>query len=116
MFGTFLDRESVLTKGEVVTLADRWQRLKEENAPLRVVRDGCVISAEVNFYDDRIRREFPQGACKVAHIIGALGRQKIPVGDVFIAKRIRHFIETGELVLSDKASGSFYGATVTRAG
>nr|DAR72623.1 MAG TPA: protein of unknown function (DUF1835) [Caudoviricetes sp.] len=35
LFGTFLDRESVLTKGEVVTLADRWQRLKEENAPLR---------------------------------------------------------------------------------
>ena len=117
LFGTFLDRESVLTKGEVVKLADRWQRLKGENAPLRVVRDGCVTSAEADYYDDRIRKEFPQDACKVAHIIGgALGRQKIPVGDGFIAKRIRHFIETGELVLSDKASGSFYGATVTHAG
>lgn len=116
LFGTFLDRERALTEGEVLALADRWRQLKAENAPLRAVRDGCVISVENDFYDDRIRKAFPETACKVAYIIGrALGGQNIPTGDVFIAKRIRQFIENGELIVSDNASGSFYDATVTRA-
>ena len=44
-----------------------------------------------------------------------LGRQKIPTGDAFIAGRVRHFIESGELVLTEQRPGTgFYEAAVTR--
>lgn len=115
-FGTFLDRERVLPAGEVGQLAERWRQLKEENAPLRVVEQGQVVSAGLDYYDEKIRAEFPAASCRVADLIGrALGRQKIPTGDAFIAGRVRHFIESGELVLTEQRSGAgFYGAAVTR--
>ena len=114
--GTFLDRERVLPADEVAQLAERWRRLKAENAPLRVVEQGQVVSAGLDYYDEKIRAEFPAASCRVADLIGrALGRQKIPTGDAFIAGRVRHFIESGELVLTEQRSGAgFYGAAVTR--
>ena len=114
--GTFLDRERVLPADEVAQLAERWRRLKAENAPLRVVEQGQVVSAGLDYYDEKIRAEFPAASCRVADLIGrALGRQKIPTGDAFIAGRVRHFIESGELVLTEQRPGAgFYGAAVTR--
>ena len=89
---------------------------KAENAPLRVVEQGQVVSAGLDYYDARIRAAFPERACQVADLIGrALGRQKIPTGDAFIAGRVRHFIESGELILTEQRPGAgFYGAAVTR--
>lgn len=114
--GTFLDRERVLPADEVAQLAERWRRLKAENAPLRVVEQGQVVSAGLDYYDEKIRAEFPAASCRVADLIGrALGRQKIPTGDAFIAGRVRHFIESGELVLTEQRPGAgFYEAAVTR--
>ena len=116
LFGTFLDRERALTGAELDSLAGRWRRLQEENAPLRVVRDGAIVSADIDYYDDRIRSCFPEAPCKVAQIIGeALGRQKILTGDVFVAQRVRHFLETGELVVVGSGETDFYRTTVARA-
>lgn len=113
LFGSFLREERVLAEKEVQDLANKWRLLKAENAPLRVVENGCVISAGESYYDNLIREEFPQGACKIAYIIGnALGKQKIPTGDVFIAKRIQHFIDNGELVVLEKSGNGFYGTIV----
>lgn len=112
-YGTFLEQEKVLTPKEVVALANRWKLLQSENAPLRVVKDGAVSSAEISYYDDQIRKEFPQNSCRIAYLIGsALGKQKIPTGDVFIAKRIQHFIDTGELKVLGKPDAGFYSTIV----
>lgn len=115
LYGTFLSEEKILTSGEIQQLSDRWQKLKAENAPLRVVENGAVISADVSYYDDKIRLEFPDEPCKISLLVGrALGRQNIPTGDVFIAKRIQHFINNGELeVLKDPHEG-FYQVVVRR--
>lgn len=113
LFGTFLEREKVLTKTEITALSDRWQRLKTENAPLRVVENGAVVSADISYYDDLIRREFPETSCTVAQIVGgALGRQKVPTGDVFVAKRIQYFLKNGELTATDESTGGFYRTVV----
>lgn len=117
LFGTFLNREKNLTKAEVSELAQQWKKRKEENAPLRVFENGAVISTDESYYDDRIRCEFPTEACRTANLIGnALAKQKIPTGDVFIAKRIQHFIKSGELVVTDDTQDGFYGTIVSRAG
>ncbi|MEG0894766.1 MAG: DUF3658 domain-containing protein [Oscillospiraceae bacterium] len=114
LFGTFLDREKILTQEEIIDLADRWKLLQKENAPLRVVEDNLVISADISYYDDLIKKEFPQDTCKVAQIIGnALSKQKILTGDVFIAKRIQHFIDNGELAVLGKTDDGFYSTVVS---
>lgn len=116
LYGSFLENETVLTKREVLDLAGRWQLLKAENAPLRVVENGSVISADISYYDDLIRKEYPRDSCTIAQIIGAaLGKQKVLVGDVFIAKRIQHLIANGELVVSGKTGDGFYRTVVKRA-
>ena len=113
LYGTFLDKEKVLTKKEVFDLAAKWKLLKEENSPLRVVENGSVVSADVGYYDDLIRKEFPKDTCKIAYIIGsALGKQKILTGDVFIANRIKEFIKAGELKIISNENDGFYETVV----
>ena len=118
LFGTFSDSERVLTEKEKAEAAERWRRLREENAPLRAVENGCVISVDIDYYDDCIRREISDGPCKTARIIAnVLNGQKILAGGVFIAKRIRRFIENGELaVVSENADEGFYGTVVAVVG
>ena len=112
-FGTFLNRERVMPQEELSTLARQWRQLQAENAPLRVVEGGRVVSAPLSYYDPLIRKEFPAQSCEVARIIGlSLGRQKIPTGDVFIARRIQHFIHQGELVVLEETGRGFYSTRV----
>lgn len=116
LFEAFLDREQILTYQETKNLSERWQILKSENAPLRVVENNKVISADIKYYDDLIRDVFPADACRIANIIGnALFRHKILTGDVFIAKRIQHFITTGELAVIADSDDRFYETVVRRA-
>ena len=80
---------------------------------LRVVENGIVCSADINYYDSLIKREFPESSCKVAFLIGsALGKQNILTSDVFIAKRVQHFLNTGELVLLQQSKDGFYSSTI----
>lgn len=114
LFGTFLDRERTLTKAEIIKLSQQWEKLKKENSPLRVIEKGVIISADESYYDSQIKCEFPKDTCKIANIIGnALAKQKILTGGVFIAKRIKHFINAGELVVIDSSNDRFYGTVVS---
>lgn len=110
LFGTFLINERALTKEEIRSLSMQWKELQSENAPLRVVKNNIVISADEDYYDSLIRSEFPKESCKVGELIGnSLGKQKIPTGDVFIARRIKSFIQNGELEIIYSYEKEFYG-------
>lgn len=113
LFGTFLDRQRVLSREEVCDLAAQWQKLQAENAPLRVVEDGCVRSAGIDYYDDAIRREFPQDTCTVGRLIAnVLVRQNLLINDVFIARRVQHFIDRDELAVVGSSERGFYGTPI----
>lgn len=112
-FRAFMAEERVLAGGALQDLAGRWQFLRQENAPLRVVRDGVVVSAAIHYYDDLIRDEFPQGTCKVMDLVGrVLAIHQLPLDDAFLIRRIAHFIQSGELVLLHETERGFYDATV----
>lgn len=109
LFGTFLDREKELTKEEVLELSLEWKKLQAENAPLRAVENDKVISVDESYYDNLIRKEFPKESCTIAELIGnSLCNEKILTGDVFIAKRIKFFIENGELEVITNSEKGFY--------
>lgn len=115
LFGLYAEGAKKLSEEEMLSCAKKWQELKAENAPLRVVENGEVKSAELTYYDDRIRKEFPEGRCKIATIIGnSLLRQKILTGDVFVAKRVEMFIENGELSIVSGEYESFYDTLVEK--
>ncbi|MEA4846941.1 MAG: DUF3658 domain-containing protein [Clostridiaceae bacterium] len=91
-----------------------WERLKGENAPLRVVLNGKLHSAEMDFYDCFIRKEIPDGTFKVGQLIGSvLGRNRLGIGDWLIAQRIRNMIESNELIIVQK-NAAFYGTILKR--
>ena len=114
LYGTFLDRERVLSEKEVEELAEKWILLQRENAPLRVVENSTVISADISYYDNLIKKEFPKDSCKIGQIISNfLLKQTVQMGDVFIAKRIQHFIESGELTVLKRDDKRFYDTVVS---
>lgn len=113
LFGTFLNRERILDDQEIENLSNHWQTLKNENAPLRVVENDMVISADISYYDDLIKEVFPIDTCKIANIIGrVLFFQKVLTGDIFIAKRIQNFIDNGELIVMHDTKKGFYSTSV----
>ena len=111
----FLRREVVLGCDELARLAAQWQQLRAENAPLRVVEDGAVVSAGLDYYDDLIRREYPEDRCTIAHLIGrVLGQQGVLMRDLFLYRRIRALMDRGELVAISDGNGRAYAAVVRK--
>ena len=81
-FGHFLHLERPLLPLVLRILADRWQTLQKENAPLRAIVNGRVRSVAETFYDDLIRRHLPAGETGIAMVIGeVLGRECPGIGD-----------------------------------
>ena len=108
-------RQQLLPPAQVQAMADHWRRLQQENAPLRVVESGTVVSTGIDYYDGLIRQAIPSEPCRTANIIGrALAVQKVPTGDFFIARRLEHFIQTGELAILERDGEGFYNMVVGR--
>lgn len=75
-----------------------WQQLCRENAPLRAVVSGRLVSVEEDFYDPFLRRYLPEEERTVAWVIGTtLGRYPLGIGDTWYHRRIRAMIAAGEL-------------------
>lgn len=114
LFGSFLNNAKVLSKERLQLLAEEWKKLQIENAPLRVVEDSHVISANADYYDDFIREEYPEGSCKVAKLIGqVLGRHCPGISDWLIAERILVLISKNELKICEEDPERFYSSVIT---
>ena len=88
-------------------LARHWQQLQRENAPLRAVLNGQLVSVLETIYDDFILREI-EAADVVFHearIIGeVLGKYNLGIGDAWVALRIEKMICDGFLEPVTEAS------------
>ena len=87
--------------------AVRWRILQRENAPLRAVVNGILLSVPADFYDGFIRREIaaePEEFSE-AYVIGnTLGRNQLAISDSWVANRIDLMIQAGELEAVTQAS------------
>ena len=91
-------------------MAACWQELRAQNAPLRAVISGRLISAPSEFYDFLILRELeaePEEFLQ-AHLIGRLlGQYRLGLSDAFYALRLEQFIREGILQeISSPAPGA----------
>ena len=83
-----------------------WQRLKKDNAPVRVMLNGTMESMPEDIYDSFIVKEINamDNQFRQAVVIGnVLGKYKLSVGDAFVFHRMEKMIEDGKLSVIEPA-------------
>ena len=109
-FYKFLSYEKEISNIIKQIQADLWDELKEENAPLRAVVNGKLISVPEDFYDHIIINNIPDEEFTRGMLIGKIiGEYELGVGDTWFAQRINKMIEDKKLkVVSHKNSSHPY--------
>lgn len=103
----FLPLERPMSLSFRCAITAQWRSLQKENAPLRAVLNGQLVSAPADFYDSFIRRELTKAPDEFneAHmIVNIMGRFQLGIGDGLIANRIETIIESGELEVATQAA------------
>lgn len=97
-FAKLLPLQRRLKPAEIVLNAVNWDGLQSQNAPLRAVVNGSVMSVPANFYDFLIWKNLGDKPVKEAVLIGkVLSEDNIGVGDWWYARRIDKFISQNRI-------------------
>ena len=108
-FQHFLKYEEKISENAHRMYRFRWNQLVQENAPLRAVVNGKVISAGEDLYDFYILRELErqEEVFHEAHLIGdILGKYQLGISDWLIHRRIQFLEAKGMLEPVDTAPDS----------
>lgn len=87
--------------------AAHWRKLQQENAPLRAVLNGGLVSVPETIYDYFILREIEaeEDEFQEAMVIGrVLGNYQLGIGDAWVAHRIKTMIDAGRLFVVCEAA------------
>ncbi|WP_312812972.1 DUF3658 domain-containing protein [Sedimentibacter sp.] len=115
-FYQFLPLEKQLSQIEKKIVSDYWHELMEENAPLRAIINGKIISVPEDFYDFIITRNLPENDFIMARFIGKLlGEYSLGISDSWYALRIDKMIEDNKLVVVENRDPSHpYGKVLRK--
>jgi protein-disulfide isomerase-like protein with CxxC motif len=94
---------------------DLWQRLRSENAPLRVIAGGELVSAPISFFDTQLMSYVTNDWQKVARVIGqtlVAEMDVIQVGDIVLATRVRAMAQSGLLEIQGKSALEMHDSLV----
>jgi Protein of unknown function/Domain of unknown function (DUF1835) len=69
---------------------DLWQRLRSENAPLRVIEDGRLVSAPISFFDEALMSFVTEHWQKVSRVIG----------EALVSEMYQGVLQSGDMCLS----------------
>lgn len=81
-------------------LADTWEKLRQENAPLRAVLNGRLVSAPENLYDSYLIEEMWKLDEEFREILllgNVYNTYQLAVSDAYLAGRITALIEEGKI-------------------
>lgn len=113
LFGEFAKKGRKLPYNIIIHMAEHWSALRKENASLRAVINGMIVSVSENIYDKYILGEIalqPSEFCEASVIGSVISKYQFGIGDDFIACRIEKFI--GDKILApvsdNGGSGSVY--------
>ena len=101
-----LEQQNIFPVGQRIFAAMRWRELEQENAPLRAVVNGSLVSVPADFYDHFILRELEKqdGDFMEARLIGnVMGIYQLGIGDELLHQRIEAFIQKGLLEIISPA-------------
>lgn len=86
---------------EQAAMSVRWDALRQENAPFRVVRKGAVVSVGKEYFDAVLLAEARREPLRAARVVGgAMGREpaEMQVGDRMLTARLVALVEAGRLM------------------
>lgn len=114
LFVQLCSLEHEVSSNERNFYATRWQDLMTENAPLRAVVNGTLLSVSEDFYDYSLRQALPTEPCRVAMVIGtALIHGPSGVSDWWYLNRLNRWIEEGKVLLLERKQ-PFYGSLIQK--
>lgn len=104
---SYMQLQKEMPKEVINSYADHWQKLKLENAPLRAVLNGKLISVNEAFYDPFIEQcimsmdsEFTEAQC-----ISKIINEHLTISLSLIQSRIETMIQEGKLDVVDDVKG-----------
>lgn len=101
-FYKFLPFEKQVSQMEKKMYSDYWRRLIEENAPLRAMINGQIVSVPEDFYDFIIQNNLPEDDFIMGRFIGGLfGKYNLGISDSWYTLRMNKMIEANKLVIVD---------------
>lgn len=78
------------------TFRTRWEQLRQENAPLRVLKDDRLISAPMEYFDGEIAARITDTWQSCARVVGdVMGSLRLN-SDILVFTRVLHLMETDE--------------------
>jgi hypothetical protein len=97
-----LDRAEILTSALCARYRELWGRLRAENAPLRVLSEGELVSAPLSFFDPLLLSCATPEWQKAARVIGEalsdfLTTSVLQTGDLVLCARARALADAGRL-------------------
>ncbi len=108
----FYSRRRRVQDCEAKLLYSRWGQLVRENAPLRVMKDGKLVSAPADYYDETILANTPEEETCAAKVVG-LSIPECNINDCLIFERIRALAAAGKLEIV-KNGGNYRDTTVKK--
>lgn len=103
----YIHLQKVMPKEVINSYADYWQKQQIENAPLRAVLNGKLVSVNEAFYDPFIEQclmsmdnEFTEAQC-----ISKMLNEQLGIGLSIIRSRIEAMIQEGKLDVVDDVKG-----------
>ena len=96
---------------------DLWQHLRTENAPLRVIDGGELVSSPISFLDSRLMLYVTDDWQKAARVVGrALASQMddciIQSGDLLLVARVDALVESGRLEIRGESAHDMHVSEV----
>jgi len=102
------DLAEPLQTGTRTRYLDLWRQLRDENAPLRIIEGGNLVSAPISFFDSLLMSHASDDWQKVARIVGEvlvteLDDGVFQTGDLVLAARVNALVESGRLECRGKS-------------
>ncbi len=115
-FGALAASAMELTPIQRRVYASRWLELVQENAPLRAVVDGRLMSVPEDFYDFVLRKAMPPEPVKMGEVLAKALTALPGVGDGWLYRRLRAMIATGAVQEISSGNGRYppYTAVIRR--
>lgn len=114
-FGVFTEYEEAVSGLQRSVYAGLWRDLVLENAPLRAIINGCVISVPIEFYDFTLLANISEEPIRIGQVIGKIIGQVPGVGDRLLYLRIEALIQSGEFIKLSVGTGDHpYSVVIKR--
>lgn len=111
---SYLYLENEISHQEQERIANLWEKLKGENAPLRASVNGYLMSVREDFYDTFILGLIGKMPFKVsALVLEILHSSPLGISDYIISSRLKAMIKAGLLAVEQREA-RFYDSILQR--